>query len=185
GVGQFLREVLAIALQPEAQRMAIALLRVGEEQCEVVGDGLVDPLVAIGTPSDDVAPPLVSHFVNGDEVGEMLLGDVGKSDPMLSLGGQIGIGRKVQESWPALAERAGNLRDIQLLEREWSAEGFVKAYGSVDFAAELFEGVGRTRRRYGDLHHVAVVAAFAAKGGQPGEIGSVCRLEAAVDGLFE
>ena len=80
---------------------------------------------------------------------------VGESGTMLSFGGQVGIGGEIKQPGPALAEGAGNLRDAQFLEREWAAERFVETNGLFDLAAELFEGIGRTRRRRGDLHHAS------------------------------
>jgi hypothetical protein len=76
--------------------VAIALLRIGKEQRQIIRDGLVDPLVAIRTPADDIAPPLMSDFVNRNEIGEMLLTDVGKSGTVLGLRGQVRVSGKVQ-----------------------------------------------------------------------------------------
>ena len=48
-------------------------LAVSEEQRQVIGQGLVNPLIAIDALSNDVSPPLVRHFVKGNKFGEMLL----------------------------------------------------------------------------------------------------------------
>ena len=71
--GQFLHQALAVAREPYTQRMIGVLLAIGKEQRQVIGNGFVDPLIAIRAPTDHVAPPLVSDFVKRNKLGEMFL----------------------------------------------------------------------------------------------------------------
>ena len=133
--------MLAIATEPDVKGMIRAFLSVGEEQRKIVGDGFVDPLVAIGIPADDVAPPLMGDFVEGYEFGEVLLSGLGKPGALLGFRRKIGIGGQIKQSGPALAERAWDLRHAQFLKWKRSAEGFVKADGGINFAAEYFQRI--------------------------------------------
>ena len=69
------------------------LLCVGEEKREILGESLVDPLVAVAGPSNHVAPPLMSNFVEGYKLGVVFLPAGGEPGAFLSLSRQIRIGR--------------------------------------------------------------------------------------------
>src|SRR5579863_9913167 len=158
-----LDKLLAIAPEPNLQGMVGALLRISKEQRKIVGDGLVDPLVAIGVPADDIAPPLMRDFVERYEFGEVLLSVFRESGPLLGLRGQIGIGGEIKQSGPALAEATRDLRHAQFLKRERTTERFVKADGVFNLAAEPLRGVGRPgcRRRY--RHRINAGASLSAE----------------------
>ncbi len=47
GAGSFFDELLAITLEPDTQGVIGISARVGEEQGQIVGDGFVNPLIAI------------------------------------------------------------------------------------------------------------------------------------------
>ena len=120
-------------------------MHVGEKQREIIGDGFVDPLIAVARPSDNVSPPLVSNFVKWHELAEMFLAAAGEAGTALYIRGQKRVGGNVKEPGPALPESSGNLGDAEITKGKRAAVGFVKADGSVDVFAELFEsndGVG-------------------------------------------
>src|ERR1700682_1001067 len=101
-------------------------LAVREKQRQIVRDSLVNPLVSITGPADNVSPPLMRHFVEGTMFGEMLLPCLRKARALLCGCRQKGIRRNIEQAWPALAKGAGNLRHAQFLKREWPAEGFIE-----------------------------------------------------------
>src|SRR5438067_13171467 len=110
---------------------------IGKEQREIVRDGLVNPLVAITRPADDVAPPLMRNFVIGDELREMLLAAGTKPGALLRFRRKKRKRGNVQESRPALAKSSWNLRDAQIVEGKWSGEGLVKMDRRIDFLSKL------------------------------------------------
>src|SRR5271170_53919 len=98
-----------------------------KEKREVVGEGLVDPLIPVAGPADNVAPPLMGDFVIRDDVSKGFLAGGGESRAILRFGGQERKCRNVKQAGPPLAESAGNLRDAQRAIRKRPAEIFVKA----------------------------------------------------------
>src|SRR5258707_5318128 len=157
-------QALAVATKPNAKRAVGVFLAIGKQQRQIIGDGLIDPLIAVVAPADDIAPPLVRHFVKRNELCEMLLPGVRQAGAALRGGRQERKGGKIQQAGPALPERAGDLRDAKFLEPKGSAERFVEANGRVDFAAELLERVRGTRRGWNDRHHLRGYLALRAEG---------------------
>src|SRR4051794_26970477 len=109
--------------------MVGVLLVVGKEQSEIVGDGFIDPLIAVSAPANYVAPPLMGHFVKGDQLGEVFLTAFGKSGTLLGGGRQKRKGGDVEKAGPTLAKCSGNLRYAELLEGERAHIIFVEANG--------------------------------------------------------
>ena len=132
----FYDELLAIALQPDAQGVIGIFAGVGEEQREIIGDGFINPLVVIIGPAHHIAPPLMSGFVKGNNFAEMLLAAAGKSGAALGIGGEKRKGGDIQQAWPALAKRSGDLGNAESVEGEGAAVGFVKMDGGVDLFCE-------------------------------------------------
>ncbi len=93
---------------------------VRKEKREIVGDGFVDPLIAIAGPSNDVAPPLVSGFVKGNDLREKFLSIGIEAGAPLGFGREERVGGDVKESGPALPKIGGICRDAEVAEREWS-----------------------------------------------------------------
>src|SRR5262249_46222197 len=117
-------------------------LAVREEERKIIRDGFVDPLIAIAGPANDVAPPLMSDFVERNKFPEMLLAHFGEANALLSRGGKKRVCGKIKKPRPALAETAWNLRDTEFVEGKWSAKSFIEMDGRVDLSRELLESVG-------------------------------------------
>jgi hypothetical protein len=132
--------------------MVRILAGVSKEHREIIGDGFVDPLIAITGPANDIAPPLVSGFVKRDDLGKEFLGIGVEAGATLSFGREEGVGGDVEESWPTLPERAGNLRDGEMTKREGARILFEEMYGGINVVGQAFEGLGRAwgRGRSGD-----------------------------------
>jgi len=60
---RFFHEQAAKAFEPDAESTVRILLGVGEKEREILRDGFINPLVAVAGPANDVAPPLMGHFV--------------------------------------------------------------------------------------------------------------------------
>src|SRR6266478_805050 len=130
--GRFFHEQAAKAFEPDAESTVRILLGVGEKQREILRDGFINPLVAVAGPANDVAPPLMSHFVVRNQFGEVFLPGRTESGALLRFGGQEGIRGNVKQAGPALRKSPRNLRDAQDTEGERAAERFVKANRGVN-----------------------------------------------------
>ena len=86
-------------------------LAVRKKKREVGRKCLVDPLIAIVRPSDNISPPLMSDFMKGNEVVKVFLTRRRKPGTLLSFRRKERIGGKIEKSRPALTKRAGNLRN--------------------------------------------------------------------------
>src|SRR5262252_756369 len=73
GIRQFLFYSIAIAFEPNPHFAVWSLLAVRKEQSAIIGESFINPLVAITGPAYNVAPPLVCHFVKGNELAEVFL----------------------------------------------------------------------------------------------------------------
>src|SRR5215469_13608872 len=122
---------------------------VRKEQCKIVGDGFVNPLVAIAGPAHHIAPPLMRHFVIGNQLGEMFLAAGSEAGALLGFRREEGKRGNVEQARPSLAEGSGNLRNAQIVKRKWPGEGLVEMDGRVNLLSELLQRVGRTRRELG------------------------------------
>lgn len=158
-------EPLAVAVEHGIEGAVRVALGVGEEQGEITGDGLVDPLVAVGRPANDVAPPLMGDFVEGHEVGKKLLAGDGDTDAFLGFVGQERKGGEIEQARPALAEGAGNLRNAEILEGKRAGIDFVKADGGVDLLGQLVQRGGRAWRQRGSIGDGVDAEARAENGG--------------------
>ena len=138
----FYDQLLAVALQPDAQCVIGIFAGVGEEQREVIGDGFIDPLVVIIGPAHHVAPPLMSSFMKRNNFGEMLLAAAGEAGAALGIGREKRKSGNIEEAGPPLAKRSGNLGDAKSAEGERAAEGFVEMDGGVDLFSKKFESGG-------------------------------------------
>ena len=58
---------------------------VREQERVVTGDGFAKPLVVVTGPADNVAPPLMSDLVEGNDVGELFLSGSVEASAFLSL----------------------------------------------------------------------------------------------------
>src|SRR5580765_6395876 len=134
------------------------LSAVREEQRKIVCDGLIDPLIPVARPTDDVAPPLVGDLMIGDDIRKRLLPCGGECGAVLRFGGQERKRGEIEQAGPGLAESAGNLRDTQSAEGERAAECFVKVDGRIDVPGKCFERVGRAWRQ--GLHRDAIPGAW-------------------------
>src|ERR1051326_6693109 len=143
--------------------MAGAPLFVREQQSQVVRDGFINPLIAIGTPTHNVAPPLVSHFMKGHEFRELFLGVFRNSRALLRRRRQERERRKIQKPWPSLAKGSWNLRNAQLLERKRSAERFVKVNRRIDFSCQLLQCIRRAGCDWNDRRHSQWILSFRAE----------------------
>ncbi len=90
-------------------------------------------------------------FVERHQFAEMFLAGAAEAGAALSFGGQKRIGGDVEKSGPALAERAGNLRDAESVEGEGAAVGFIKFDGEINLFSELLERGGGTGRKQGRI----------------------------------
>src|SRR4029077_6330598 len=130
------------------------LLAVGKKERQVVGDGFVDPLIAIGAPANNVAPPLMSHFVKGHQLREMLLPACGEPGALLRRGRKEGKRGDVKKSGPALSEGSRDLGNAELLEGKRPAVIFVETNGRVDMAPQLLQYVRRAGRGGNHRYHI-------------------------------
>src|SRR5262249_46635384 len=142
----------AIAIEPDANPAVRSFLAVCKKQGHVAGDSLVNPLVAVARPADNISPPLMSRFVKRDKFIEVFLPFTGQADPLLRALRQKGIGREIEQAGPALAKASGNLRDSELLERERACISFVETNGRVDFTGKALQTIGGARLSGGDFH---------------------------------
>ena len=69
----FFDEPFAEAVQPDAELVVRNFLAVRKKKREVGRKCLVDPLIAIVRPSDNISPPLMSDFMKGNEVVKVFL----------------------------------------------------------------------------------------------------------------
>ncbi len=65
--GALVRRRLAVAVKPSVEGVVGVLLRIGKKKREIIGDGFVDPLIAVAGPANDIPPPLVSDLVKWNE----------------------------------------------------------------------------------------------------------------------
>ena len=112
-------------------------LRVGKKKSEIIGDGFVDPLIAIAGPADDIPPPLVSDFVKGNDSSEEFLGGGVEAGALLGFGREERVSGEVKKSRPALAEGAGDLRNAEMT--KWKGAGilFAEMDRGIDFTGKL------------------------------------------------
>ncbi len=136
--GNFFFELLSIAFEPDAERVLGWLSAVREEQRKIVCDGLIDPLIPVAGPTDDVAPPLVGDLMIRDDIRKRLLPCGRESGAVLRFRGQERKRGEIEQARPALAESARNLRDTQRAEGERAAECFVKMNGRIDVPGKCF-----------------------------------------------
>src|SRR5579884_162133 len=169
---RFLGELIAVVFEPEAQLVIGAFLAVRKEQGEIVGERLINPLIAIARPADYVSPPLVSDFVEGHQLAEVLLRAGGKPRAQLGLRGQEGIGRKIEQAGPALTERSRNLGNAQLRKRKRSAIAPVKLNGRIYLFPKLLERVRRTRLDGRQFHAVPARGKAEGRGNRRRQIGA-------------
>src|ERR1043166_5734092 len=106
--------------------MVGSFLAIREQERKIIREAFVDPLVAVAGPTDDIAPPLMSDFVKGNEIVEMFLAAFGEAGALLSFGRKKGISGNIEQAGPALAERTRDLGDIKVVNGEWPRIGFVK-----------------------------------------------------------
>src|SRR5215467_13951681 len=90
-----------------------------KKQREIVGDGFVNPLIAIAGPANHVAPPLMRYFVIGNQLREMFLAGGAESRALLRLRRKKRKRGNVKKARPALSERSGNLRNAQIVKGKW------------------------------------------------------------------
>ncbi len=114
----FGQETLAFMLQPGVESAVRILDGIGKKQREIVGDGFVDPLIAITGPANDIPPPLVRSFMKGNNLAKEFLAVRVEASAPLGFGRKEGVSGNVEESRPALPEGAGNLRDPEVTKRE-------------------------------------------------------------------
>src|SRR5690242_6600882 len=119
---------------------------VRKKQREIVGDSLVNPLVAIAGPADDVAPPLMRNFVIRNKLREMLLAAGAETSPLLRFRRKKRKRGNVQEPRPTLAEGSGNLRNAQIVKGKGAGEGLVEMDRRINLLSELLQGIGGTGR---------------------------------------
>src|SRR5260370_41921391 len=81
------------------------LLAGGKKERQIVGDGFVDPLIAIGATANAVAPTLVSHLVKWNQLREMLLPAFGESGALLRRGRKEGKRGDVKKSFFLMIRR--------------------------------------------------------------------------------
>src|SRR5579864_5021703 len=87
----------------------------------------------------------MSHFVEWNKLRDFFLCALRYAGLLLRLGRQKNQRRKIEQARPALAERAGNLRDIELRKRKWSVDGFIIVNRVLQSASELLEHRRRIR----------------------------------------
>src|SRR6516165_4648128 len=116
------------------ERAIGGLPRVGKKEGEVRGNGFGNPLVAVARPADDVSPPLMGDFMDGNKVGESSLARGVQAHALLRFVRKKGKRGEIQEARPSLAKGSGDLRHAQVAKRERAAELFVKMNGSIDLA---------------------------------------------------
>lgn len=136
GIQGFGKQALAVAGEPSEQSVIGAFLRVGEEQREINGEALVNPLVAITGPADNVAPPLMGNLVSGNDIGKGFLGSGVDAQALLDLRRKEGIRGEIKKARPTLPERARNLRNGEAVKREGTAKPFKESDRGVHFAGE-------------------------------------------------
>src|SRR5439155_6643077 len=107
----FFDEPFAEAIQPDAELVVRDFLAVRKKKREVGRKCLVDPLIAIVRPSDNISPPLMSDFMKGNEIVKVLLTTGRKSGTLLSFRRKKRISGNIEKSRPALAKRTRNLRN--------------------------------------------------------------------------
>src|ERR1700739_604562 len=107
--------------------MVLSFLRVRELQREIFGDRLINPLVLIGGPAHHVAPPLMRDFVERHDIGEKRAPRWAEARAILGFVWKEGKSGEIQKPGPALAERARNLRNVQIPERERAGVNFIEA----------------------------------------------------------
>src|SRR6266403_4809479 len=83
------------------------------------------------------------NFVIRNQLGEVFLAGGGQPSALLGFGRQEGIGGNVEQAGPALPEGSRNRRDVEVMERKGTAEGFVKMDRGIDFFAKLLESIGK------------------------------------------
>src|SRR5208337_1074321 len=145
--GAFSEKTLAVAKEPSVESVVRVFLRVGKEKREIIGDGFVDPLIAVAGPANDIPPPLMSHFVKRNNLREELLAGRVEAGTLLVFGRQERVSGDVKKARPALPEGAGNLRNAEMMKRKGTGILFAEMDGGIDFTGKLLQGVGGTRRR--------------------------------------
>jgi hypothetical protein len=122
-------------------------LAVGEQYREIAGQSLINPLIAIAGPSDDVAPPLMGDFMKRNQIVKVFLTARGKAGELLSGCRKKRVGREIEQARPTLAKAAGNLGDTQLPGRKRTGIRLVKTNRRIDVSRKLLQGSSRARRR--------------------------------------
>ncbi len=85
----------------------------------------------------------MGNFMEGDNIGEVLLAAEVKASAFLSLLRKKREGGEIEEAGPTLAEGSGNLRNVKAVEGERAAVEFVETDGRINFTSKLLESVGR------------------------------------------
>src|SRR5260370_7364843 len=91
-------------------------MAVGKQECQVVRQPLVDPLIAIAGPSHHVAPPLMRHFMKWNQVVEMFLAGFGEAGALLGIGWKERVCGKIQKPRPTLPKTPEHLKTASLLQ---------------------------------------------------------------------
>ena len=80
----------------------------------------------------------MSHFMKRNELAEVFLARCGEPGLFLRAAGQKRKRGKVEQAGPALAERAGNLGDGELMKRKRPGKAFVEVDGRIDLFRQMF-----------------------------------------------
>ena len=80
----------------------------------------------------------MSHLMKRNELAEVLLARRGEPGLFLRSAGQKRKRGKVKQAGPALAERAGNLGDGQLMKRKRPGKAFIEMDGRIDLFRQMF-----------------------------------------------
>lgn len=77
--GKFFEKLFAVAFEPKAKLVVIGPSALRKQQSEIIGDSLVNPLIAVARPAHDVTPPLMRDLVIRNNVRESFL--AGRVEP--------------------------------------------------------------------------------------------------------
>src|SRR5271157_2041955 len=182
-VGSFGEKSLAVAVKPGVESVVRVLLGIGKKKREIIGDGFVDPLIAVAGPAHDIPPPLVSDLVKRKNLREEFLVGRVEAGTLLVFWRQERVRGDVEKSRPPLPEGAWNLRDAEMTKRKGTGILFAEMDGGIDFTGKLLQGVRGTWSRgfHGDAC-VWKIASGNTNGRTDIQDGTA---QAGLDGLFE
>ena len=146
GIRRLFDELKAVARKPGVQRVLGIAAGIRKEQREVVGDGFVNPLVAITGPANHITPPLMRDLMIRKQLGKVFLAGRCQSGALLRFRREKGERRNVKEAGPTLTKGSGNLRDAEIAKGEWPGIGFVEANRGINLFPEPLQRIGGTRR---------------------------------------